>query len=193
MSQLYYLFSVHTGPDKFGTSPRLGPDRPCVHTGPPGTGTMWVHLRKDPSTDGPGLVQVSCKRAGPIPLWIHFAFHAQQPKCTCSSRFLQQPNFSINTLWPRLTCFSNLFLNILTFWWAFVFNNKMPFYKHCSNFCDLVNYPAPFKRYDCLEQFWTALVWTLRNGSSQIPKWTGLKFIQSRVNGALISLSVWIH
>ena len=44
------------GPDKFGTDPRLGPDRPCIHTGPPGTGmmlpsTMWVHLRKGPSTD----------------------------------------------------------------------------------------------------------------------------------------------
>ena len=32
------------GPDKFGTDPRLGPDRPCIHTGPPGTGMMWVHL-----------------------------------------------------------------------------------------------------------------------------------------------------
>ena len=32
------------GPDKFGTGPRLGPDRPCVHTGPPGISTMWVHL-----------------------------------------------------------------------------------------------------------------------------------------------------
>ena len=31
---------VYTGPDKFGTGPRLGPDRPCVHTGPPGTGTI---------------------------------------------------------------------------------------------------------------------------------------------------------
>ena len=47
------------GPDKSGTDPRLGPDRLCVHTGPPGTGTMWstypgtmwVHLRKGPSTD----------------------------------------------------------------------------------------------------------------------------------------------
>ena len=47
------------GPDKFGTGPRLDPDRPCVHTRPPGTGTMWVHLpstmwvhlRKGPSTD----------------------------------------------------------------------------------------------------------------------------------------------
>ena len=53
------LGPVYTGPDKFGTDPRLGPDRPCVHTGPPGTGTMWVHLpgtmwvhlRKGPSTD----------------------------------------------------------------------------------------------------------------------------------------------
>ena len=49
---------VYTGPDKFGTDPRLGPDRPCVHMGPPGTGTMWVHLpgtkwvhlRKGPNT-----------------------------------------------------------------------------------------------------------------------------------------------
>ena len=39
------------GPDKCGTGPRLGPDRPCFHTGSPGTGTMWVHLRKGPSTD----------------------------------------------------------------------------------------------------------------------------------------------
>ena len=46
-----HLGPVYTGPDKFGTDPRLGPDRPCVHTGPPGTGTMWVHLRKGPSTD----------------------------------------------------------------------------------------------------------------------------------------------
>ena len=53
------LGPVYTGPDKFGTGPRLGPDRPCVYTGPPGTGTMWVHLpgtmfvhlRKGPSTD----------------------------------------------------------------------------------------------------------------------------------------------
>ena len=51
--------SIFTGPDKFGTGPRLGADRPCVHKGPPGTGTMWVHLsgtmwvhlRKGPSTD----------------------------------------------------------------------------------------------------------------------------------------------
>ena len=64
---------------------------------------------------GSGPVQVSCKQARPIPLWICFAFHAQQPKYTCSSRFLQWPNLSINTLWPKLTCFSNLFLNILTF------------------------------------------------------------------------------
>ena len=60
---LGYLFNkrvvIYTGPDKFGTDPRLGPDRPCIHTGPPGTGTMWihlpgmmsVHLRKGPSTD----------------------------------------------------------------------------------------------------------------------------------------------
>ena len=107
---------------------------------------------------GPGPVQVSCEQAGPIPLWIRFAFHAQQPKCTCSSSFLQWPNLSINTLWPKLTCFSNLFLNILTFWRAFVFNNKMPFYRHCSNFRDLVNYPIPCKRSGYLEHFWTALV-----------------------------------
>ena len=39
--------------------PVYTPDRPCVHTRPPGTGTMWVHLpgtmwvhlRKGPSTD----------------------------------------------------------------------------------------------------------------------------------------------
>ena len=42
---------IYTGPDKFGTDPRLGPDRPCIHTRPPGAGTMWVHLRKGPSTD----------------------------------------------------------------------------------------------------------------------------------------------
>ena len=42
---------VYTGPDKFGTAPSLGPDRPCVRTGPSGTGTMWVHFRKGPSTD----------------------------------------------------------------------------------------------------------------------------------------------
>ena len=107
---------------------------------------------------GPGPVQVSCKQARPIPLWICFAFHAQQPKCTCSSRFLQWPNLSINTLWPKLTCFSNLFLNILTFRRAFVFNNKMPFYRHCSNFRYLVNYPVRCKWSGCLEHFWTALV-----------------------------------
>ena len=47
------------GPDKFGSGPRLGSDWPCVHTGPPGTGTirvhlpdtMWVKLRKGLSTD----------------------------------------------------------------------------------------------------------------------------------------------
>ena len=39
------------GLDKFGTGSKLGPDRPCVHTRPPGTGTMWVHLRKGLSTD----------------------------------------------------------------------------------------------------------------------------------------------
>ena len=47
----FWVRSAYTGPDKFGTDPRLGPDRPCIHTGPPGTGTMWVHLRKGPSTD----------------------------------------------------------------------------------------------------------------------------------------------
>ena len=53
------LGPIYMGPDKFGTNPRLGPDRPCVHRGPPRTGTMWVHLpgtmwihlRKGPSTD----------------------------------------------------------------------------------------------------------------------------------------------
>ena len=56
---LWLLSPVYTGPDKFGIDPRLGRDRPCVHMGPPGTstmwvhlpGTMWVHLRKGPSTD----------------------------------------------------------------------------------------------------------------------------------------------
>ena len=62
----------------------------------------------------------------------------------------------------------------------------MPFYKHCSDFRDLVNYPVPCKRSGYLEQFWTALVWTLGNGSNQIPKWTDPKFIRSRVNGALV-------
>ena len=38
-------------PRLHGTGPTLGPDRPCVDTGPPGTGTMWAHLRKAPSTD----------------------------------------------------------------------------------------------------------------------------------------------
>ena len=75
-----------------------------------------VGLLEERSKYGPGPVQVSCKQAQPIPLWIRFAFHAQQPKCTCSSRLLQWPNLSINTLWPKLTCFSNLFLNILAFW-----------------------------------------------------------------------------
>ena len=54
-----FLGPVYTELDKFGTGPRLGPDRPYVHTGPPGTGTMWVHLpgtmwvqlRKGSSTD----------------------------------------------------------------------------------------------------------------------------------------------
>ena len=113
-----------------------------------------------------------------------FMSYRYSKKCTCSSSFLQWPNLSINTLWPRLTCSSNLFLNILTFWRALVFNNKMPFYKHCSNFRDLVNYPIPYERSGYLEQFWTALVWTLANGSNQISKWTGPKFIRSRVNGA---------
>ena len=36
---------------------------------------------------GPGPVQVSCKQARPIPLWICFAFHAQQPKCTYRCTF----------------------------------------------------------------------------------------------------------
>ena len=34
---------IYTRQDKFGTGPRLGPDRPCIHMGPPGTDTMWVH------------------------------------------------------------------------------------------------------------------------------------------------------
>ena len=54
-----HLGPVYTGPDKFGTDPRLGSNRPCVHTGPPGTGTIWIHLpgamwvqlRKGSSTD----------------------------------------------------------------------------------------------------------------------------------------------
>ena len=170
----------------------MGPDRRCVHTGPPGTGTMWstylpgtmwVHLRKGPSTD----LDRSRSRVNGQDRFhygsVSLSMLSQQTKCTCSSSFLQWPNLSINTLWPRLTCFSNLFLNILTFWRAFVLNNKMPFYKHCSNFRDLVNYPVPCKRSGYLEQFWTALVRTLRNGSNQIPKWTGPKFIRFRVNG----------
>ena len=55
---------VYTGPDKFGTGPRLGPDRPCVHTGPPGTGTMsnfgplsFERLGTDPIRS----------RSGPVP------------------------------------------------------------------------------------------------------------------------------
>ena len=48
------LHSLH-----FPRCASLGPGRPCVHMGPPGTGTMrvhlpgtmWVHLRKGPSTD----------------------------------------------------------------------------------------------------------------------------------------------
>ena len=46
------------GPDKFGTDPRLDPDRLCIHMGPPETGMMWFHLSKGPSTDldGPGLM-----------------------------------------------------------------------------------------------------------------------------------------
>ena len=58
-SVLRLLGPVYTGPDTFGTGSRLGPDRPCIHTGPPGTGMMWahlpsttwVHLRKGASTD----------------------------------------------------------------------------------------------------------------------------------------------
>ena len=50
-SIIHALGPVYTGPDKFGTGPRLGPHRPCVHTGPPGTGMMCVRSRKGPSTD----------------------------------------------------------------------------------------------------------------------------------------------
>ena len=56
------------GLNKSGTDPRLGPDRLCVHTGPPGTGTMWstypgtiVGPLEERSKYGPGPVQVSCK------------------------------------------------------------------------------------------------------------------------------------
>ena len=35
------LGPVYTGLDKYGTGPGLGPDRPCIDTGPSGTGTMW--------------------------------------------------------------------------------------------------------------------------------------------------------
>ena len=59
-----------------------------------------VGLLEERSKYRPRPVQASCKQARPIPLWIRFAFHAQQPKCTCNSRFLQWPNLSINTLWP---------------------------------------------------------------------------------------------
>ena len=148
----------------------LGPIPDWVQIGFAFTGTSWnrydvVHLPRydvgpleERSKYGPGPVQVSCKQAQPISLWMRFAFHAQQLKCACSSRFLQWPNLSINAIWPKLTCFSNLYLNILTFWRAFILNNKMPFYKHCSNFRDLMNYPVPCKRSGCLEHFWTALV-----------------------------------
>ena len=120
-------------------------------------GTMWVHLRKGPSTD----LDRSRSRVNRHDR-SHFGSVSlstlSNRSCTCSSRFIQWPNLSIITLWPKLTCFSNLFLNILTFWQAFVFNNKMPFYKHCSNFRDLVNYSVPCKWSGCLEHCWTALV-----------------------------------
>ena len=53
------LGPVYTGPDKFGTGPRLSPDRPCVHTEPLGTGTVKVTYlvlsgstcEKDPGMD----------------------------------------------------------------------------------------------------------------------------------------------
>ena len=32
--------AVYTGLDRFGIGPRLDPGRPCVHTGPLGTGTV---------------------------------------------------------------------------------------------------------------------------------------------------------
>ena len=80
----------------------------------------YVSPLEERSKYGPGPVQVSCKWARPIPLWIRFAFHAQQPKCTCSSSFLQLPDLSINTLWQRLTFDPSIF------WRAFVLNNKMP-------------------------------------------------------------------
>ena len=138
---------------------------------------------------GPGPVQVSCKQARPIPLWMRFAFHAQQPKCTCSSKFLWWPDLSINTLWPKLTCFSNLFLNVLTFWRAFVFNNKMPFYKHCSNFRDLVNYPSDVNGLAVWNTFGPLSCQRLgtdpiRSRSGPVPNLSGPKFIRSHVNGA---------
>ena len=136
----------------------LGPIPDWVQIGFAFTRDLLEPVRYGPLTryDAGPLEERS--KYGPIPLWMRFAFHAQQPKCTCSIRFLWWPNLSINTPWPKLTCFSNLFLNILTFWQAFVFNNKMPFYKHCSNFRDLVNYPVPCKQSGCLEHFWTTLV-----------------------------------
>ena len=55
---------------------------------------------------------------------------------------LQRPNLNINALWPRLTCFSNLFNILVGF----------------SNFRDLVNYPVPCKRSGYLKQYWTVRV-----------------------------------
>ena len=105
---------------------------------------MWVHLRKGPSTD---LDRSRSRVNGQdrshygsdsLSMLSNRNVHA------CSSSFLQWPNLSINTLWPRLL--PKFIPQYFDFWQALVLNNKMPFYKHCSNFRDLVNYPVPCKR-----------------------------------------------
>ena len=81
---------------------------------------------------------------------------------------------------------ANLFLKFVPQYFDFLAGFRP---EQQDNFRDLVNYPVPCKRSGYLEQFWTALVSTLGNGSNQIPKWTGPKVIRSRVNGALKSIA----
>ena len=66
-----FLRPRHKGQDKFRTGPWLGPDRPCVHTGPLGTVTVKAtYMVRSGSTckKGPGLVWTG--RTGPTLDWI---------------------------------------------------------------------------------------------------------------------------